>query len=138
MVEETPVIELNARGNQVKRHFLLNAERYRWDFSEKFTNARWEQYDTDQDAWYFGVWINKQLLKMQTYAEGDLTIVTCPDVEHFNAEIQNMNEFYGEGFIAKTIDQDGKMTTFVQDRHKFFIHKEEMHGTELQGTEETG
>ena len=130
--------EKNERGNQVERHFLLNAERYRWDFSEKFNAAGWEQYDTSQDAWYFGVWINKKLLKTQTYAEGDLTIVTCPDVEHFNAEIQSMNEFYEPGFIAKTIDLDGKMTTYIQDRQIFFIGKEVTHGTELQRAAETG
>lgn len=111
--------ETNARGNTIKRSWLPT-ERYRWDFSEKFRNDGWEQYDTDQDAWYFGVWVNPKLLQIQSYAEGDITLVTCPDVAHYNAEIQSMNEFYGEGFVAKTIDANG-ITVYRQDRKKFFI-----------------
>lgn len=118
-------MEINKRGNQVERSWL-QTERYRWDFNEKFVAAGWKQYDTDQDAWYFGVWINKKLLQIQTYAEGDLTLVKCPDIEHFNAEIKSMNEFYGEGFVAKVIDSDGKMTVFRQDRQKFFIQETEV------------
>ncbi|GAG53893.1 unnamed protein product [marine sediment metagenome] len=113
-------MEINERGNQVERSFFPT-ERYRWDFNRKFTAAGWEQYDTSQDAWYFGVWVNKRLLQIQTYAEGDLTLVKCPDAEHFNAEIKSMNEFYEEGFVAKTIDKDGKMTVYRQDRALFFI-----------------
>ena len=48
-------------------------------------------------------------------------MVKCPDVEHFNAEIADMNEFYEEGFVAKTIDADGTLTVYKQDRQKFFI-----------------
>ncbi len=113
--------EINKRGNTVERHFITNGERYIWDFDDKFNESGWEQYDTSQDAWYFGVWINKKLLQVQTYAEGDLTLIKCPDTEHFNAEIEAMNTFYEEGFIAKTIDKDGKMTTYRQDRSQFLI-----------------
>ena len=113
--------EFNSRGNEVVRRFILNGERYRWDFDDRFQADGWEQYDTSQDAWYFGVWVNKELLQIQTYAEGDHTLVKCPDVEHFNAEISDMNEFYEEGFVAKTIDADGTLTVYKQDRQKFFI-----------------
>jgi len=130
--------ETNARGNSIERSFILNGERYRWDFDKKALEEGWGQYDTDQDAWYFGVWVNKKLLQTRTYAEGDLTLVKCPDVEHFNAEIEDMNKFYGEGFVAKTIDLDGKMTTYVQDRELFFIKEGGEHGTQLQRTEKTG
>jgi hypothetical protein len=125
-------METNSRGNQVERSFLPT-ERYRWDFDEKLTAAGWEQYDTDQDAWYFGVWVNKKTLQIRSYAEGDITLVTCPDVEHFNAEIKSMNEFYGEGFIAKTIDESG-ITVYRQDRNQFFIKggKEVKDGSVLQ------
>ncbi len=121
-------MEINERGNEVERNFILNGERYRWDFDEKFRKAGWEQYDTSQDAWYFGVWMNKQLLQVLTYAEGDLTLTKCPDAEHFNAEIKAMNEFYGEGFIAKTIDEHGKMTVYRQDRSQFFIEETKTRG----------
>jgi hypothetical protein len=84
-----------------------------------------EQYDTNQDACYFGVWVNKKTLQIRTYAEGDITLVTCPDAEHFNAEIKSMNEFYSEGFITKTIDESGEMTVYRQDRNQFFIKEGE-------------
>lgn len=113
--------EINKRGNEVFRSFINNGERYRWDFDEDFSAQGWEQYDTSQDAWYFGVWINKKLLQVQTYAEGDLDLVKCPDIDHFNAEIANMNKFYEVGFIAKTIDADGQMTIYRQEREKFLI-----------------
>ena len=31
--------------------------------------------DTDQDAWYFGVWVHPITRRVVTYAEGDVTIV---------------------------------------------------------------
>ena len=113
--------EINKRGNEVVRSFIINGERYRWDFDKKFTAQGWEQYDTSQDAWYFGVWINKKLLQIQSYAEGDLTLVKCPDIEHFNAEIELMNKVYEEGFVAKTIDDQGQMTIYRQARAEFLI-----------------
>ena len=114
--------KVNERGNTVLRSFM-STERYRFDFKLCTRGKGWEQYDTSQDAWYFGVWINKKLLQIQTYAEGDITMVTCPDAAHFNAEIKSMNEFYEEGFVAKTIDMDAKMTVYRQDRSKFFIEE---------------
>ena len=114
-------VETNKRGNRIKRNWL-STERYRWDFNEPFRSDGWEQYDTSQDAWYFGVWVNKKRLKILTYAEGDIIMVTCPDAAHFNAEIESMNKFYEEGFIAKAIDpEENKMTIFVQDRNLFFL-----------------
>lgn len=113
--------ELNARGNEVFRSFILNGERYKWDFDEKLSVEGWEQYDTSQDAWYFGVWVNKKTLQIRTYAEGDLTLTKCPDINHFNAEINAMNEFYEEGFIFKTIDTNGQMTIYRQDQSQFLM-----------------
>ena len=120
-LKNTSQPDINELGNEVIRSFIFNGERYHWDFDQDFNSQGWEQYDTSQDAWYFGVWVNKKLLQIQTYAEGDLILVKYPDVEHFNAEIESMNRFYEEGFIAKTIDADGKMTVYRQDRTKFFI-----------------
>lgn len=109
---------IDAHGNRVRRTFV-NGEgsmsRYVYD------RLHWEQYDTSQDAWYFGVWANKARLRILTYAEGDVTLVECPDAIAFNLEIESMNRFYGEGFVAKTIDLDGTLTTYRQDRNCFFI-----------------
>lgn len=109
----------NERGNGVYRMFCP-AERYLVDFADDFNSEGWEQYDTDQDASYFGVWVNRTKFLTLTYAEGDWTLVRCPDAARYNAEIENANQFYGEGFILKAYGADG-CTTVVQDRSRFLI-----------------
>lgn len=112
----------NERGNKVESDFYFDAARYYWDLGEGFKGVSgWDQYDTDQDASYFGVWINKITLQTFTYCEGDTTLITCPDVAHFNDEIENMNQYYSEGRIVRIIDTSGKVTDLVQDRAKFLI-----------------
>jgi hypothetical protein len=110
----------NERGNMVLRAFLPS-ERYRIDFADDFTTEGWEQFDTDQDAPYFGVWVNRHTLETLTYAEGDWTLCKCPDREHYNAEVSSCIQFYGEGYIAKSLDSTGQWTVYVQERSKFLI-----------------
>jgi hypothetical protein len=108
----------NERGNTIFRTHA-DTDRYIVDFADKFKAEGWEQYDTDQDAHYFGVWVNPRSRMVLTYAEGDWSVVTCPTKESYLAEIQSMNEFYGQGFICKVLDQSGVMTTYCQDRAEF-------------------
>ena len=112
--------DVNTRGNACHRAFLPD-ERYIVDCAPDFSVEGWEQYDTDQDAHYFGVWVNPRKLVTLSYAEGDWTLVVCPDAEHYNAEIADANEFYGEGRIALVIDQAGGATEYRQDRERFLI-----------------
>lgn len=114
--DDTP----NGRGNQCIRLFCP-AERYLIDFAEDFTAEGWQQFDTDQDAHYFGVWCNPQSFRTLTYAEGDWTLVECPDVEHYNAEMQDCINFYGEGRIALVIEQSGRTVEYRQDREEFIV-----------------
>ena len=111
----------NERNNTVQSTFR-STERYEWDQPEFFKQG-WEQYDTSQDAWYFGVWVNKQTKQILTYAEGDIILISCPTIESYNEEIKHMNNFYEEGYICKTIENNGT-TTYIQDRNIFFIVKE--------------
>ncbi len=97
------------------------SERYEIDFADGFTSEGWEQFDTDQDAWYFGVWVNPKQLVTLTYAEGDWTLVECPDVTVYNRQIARMVEFHGEGRVALVIDADGSATSYHQDRSLFII-----------------
>lgn len=113
-------ITTNQHGNEIRRAFLPS-ERYRIDFAEEFKAEGWEQFDTDQDAAYFGVWVNRSRLQTLTYAEGDWTLVTCPDWDHYAAEVGSAIEFYGEGFIAKVLDDRGTKTTYCQDRSRFLL-----------------
>ena len=56
----------------------------------------WEQYDTDQDAWYFGVWVNIARRKVFTYAEGDRILEIADTQEAFIALLREMDRFYGK------------------------------------------
>lgn len=100
---------------------FFSSERYGIDFADDFTSEGWLQFDTDQDAPYFGVWVNPRLFLTLTYAEGDWSLVECPDRERYNRVINTMIEFYGEGFVAIAIDIDAKTkTTYRQDRTEFY------------------
>ena len=112
---------VNQHGNMVIREFAPG-ERYQFDFGACSSANGWMQYDTDQDAWYFGAWVHKARRLIFTYAEGDCTTVACPDALSFNREIASMNRFYGDGFIAIGIDPEaGTSTRWVQDRSVFSI-----------------
>jgi hypothetical protein len=112
---------LNQRGNQIHRLFMPD-ERYLIDFAPDFAAEGWQQFDTDQDAHYFGVWMNPKHRLTLTYAEGDWSLVECPDDAHYNAEVRNCCEFYGDGRIARVIDPAaGTVTDLVQDRAGFLI-----------------
>ena len=81
--------------------------RYTWDW-DICGGSDWIQYDTSQDASYFGVWVNPTKRMTITYAEGDVTACMYKDDAAFRQEIQEMNEFYGApppAFIG--IGEDG-------------------------------
>ena len=100
---------------------IFNHDRCRYTFDQVFTNKNgWMQYDTDQDAWYFGVWVCKSLRVVWTYAEGDISVEQFKTDEDFNKNIDHMNEFYEAGYIAKVYGEEG-CTKFVQDRETFKI-----------------
>lgn len=107
-------------GRVIQRAFG-ESERYAVDFADNRTKEGWMQFDTEQDAWYYGVWVNPAKLQTLTYAEGDWSLVTCESKEWYNAELEDMCRFHDEGFEAKVIDETGQMTVFRQDRAKFFI-----------------
>lgn len=107
----------NERGNAVYDRFFPS-ERYSVDFADNFCSEGWLQFDTDQDAHYFGVWLNPRLRVSLSYAEGDWTLVECPTRDSYLAEVQHMIEFYGEGQVATVIGAEG-VVTVSQDRSEF-------------------
>jgi hypothetical protein len=96
-------------------------QRYCVDFADDFKSDGWEQYDTSQDAHYFGCWVNPLRRMILTYCEGDWTLTVFEDYMAYNGEIASMNQFYEEGFEFKTIDLDGTLTVYRQDRSRFFV-----------------
>lgn len=118
----TPVTEpetrTNDRGNTVKswgyETRALSEDRYYWDCGPC---SGWTQYDTDQDASYFGVWVDVEGRRILTYAEGDLSLVECPTEGKFGAELLSMAECYGPPSRAfRAIDKDGKVTDYYAER----------------------
>lgn len=92
---------LNERGNEVYRDFDADKklgirsqreDRYYYDFTAL---KGWRQYDTDQDASYFGVWVDVPNRMTFTYAEGDRCLVICPTLDSFKAELADAAAFYG-------------------------------------------
>lgn len=119
--EATPDANKNERGNQVYR-ISMGGDRYCVDFADDFFADGWQQFDTSQDASYFGVWVNPWRRLVLCYAEGDLTLTDCPDKDHYLAEIRSMIDFYEEGFIAYTFSADGGGRTYYrQNREEMFL-----------------
>ena len=93
-------------------YFSHDSSRYTWD--GVLCDEHWVQYDTDQDAWYFGVWVNPDTRMTVTYAEGDLYVCTYDDDDAFSAGLDSMQEFYGDPPPAFTcIDLDGSVTRVI-------------------------
>lgn len=102
------------REAEVRRMFLPS-ERYVIDFDEGL--REWRQYDTRQDASYFGVWVHLGTLETLTYAEGDWSLVTCADRAGLRAELAAMAEFYGAPPpAAVAFGLDGTRTDYFDPR----------------------
>ena len=107
-------MSINERGNLVERSFHEARDRYHYDFDQC---RGWTQYDTNQDAWYFGIWVNPETRQILTFAEGDETLVTCPTADSYHAELADMAAFYGSPPPAfKSISQDGTLTEYFDKR----------------------
>jgi len=101
----------NERGNILQHSFLLGREREYYD--SKLGAEGWRQWATDQDAWYFGVWVHYESRQILTYAEGDETLIVCPTQESFDAEIAVLKEYHGATYlIFKVIDENGRLTEY--------------------------
>lgn len=72
---------------QTTRSFHPNTDRYVFDFKLCPSARGWAQFDTRQDASYFGNWINPFERKLVNFAEGDLAITVCDSDEEFAAEL---------------------------------------------------
>lgn len=121
-LHKTAPPEVNKRGNEVYRNEDADTKlNLRRGDSRYFYDLRcdqsWKQFDTDQDASYFGVWVNLAERMTFTYCEGDRTLVVCPSVETFRSELKDAEEFYGAPPpMAIAIDADGTRTDYYDTR----------------------
>jgi hypothetical protein len=67
------------------------ADRYRYDFGLCSYANGWAQFDTAQDASYFGTWANPTRLLIFSYCEGDTTLKEAASPEEFAAELREID-----------------------------------------------
>ena len=108
-------------GTLTRCTFLGDGERYIFDAD---LGDLWKEFDTESDAHYFGVWTNKEKLRILSYAEGDITFTQYKDAESYDATILAMCKFHKPKPELSTIDADGTLTRYYQDRREFFIAPE--------------
>ena len=98
--------EINKNGCRIVRSFYLHRERYHYDLAL----IGWKQYDTPQDASYFGVWADRDSLQILTFAEGDEERLTAPNQKAFDAELADMDVFYGRLATVAAMMKDARST----------------------------
>ena len=111
-------------GCTVRRAWLgTECERYMVDFASDFKAEGWEQFDTRQDASYYGVWVNRRERVILSFSEGDWGLEECETDEQYNAAIGRLCVFHDPGYVAKIVGANG-VTEVCQDRSAFLIGSE--------------
>lgn len=77
----------------IESWFSQEIDRFYFDY---YINLKeWRQFDTDNDAHYFGIWVNLDTRQILSYIEGDIILTTCFNKECFKKELEEMSRFYG-------------------------------------------
>ena len=116
---ETP--SKNEHGSKVTRGFAPDISgdrcRYFYDFGMCSSDKGWKQYDTEQDASYFGIWVHVKERVILNYIEGDLILIECPSVNSLKSELDSMAKFYGDpppAFTAIEFDNNNNVTGIIK------------------------
>ena len=72
------------------------SDRYNFDLGMCSAKNGWAQYDSRQDASYFGNWVNPRERRWFSYCEGDTTLVECSDDEDFVKYVRETHAWYVE------------------------------------------
>jgi hypothetical protein len=101
-------LELTVTGCRIDRR-SHQTDRYYYD--RTLLAQGWQQYDTEEDGWYFGIWINTEKLETFTYAEGDTCHVIAPNVEPFRAELALLYQHHPQAPTFISIDPEAGVVT---------------------------
>jgi hypothetical protein len=93
------------QGNPMHCYFTPEGERYPVDFTHCGPRSDWYQFDSHQDAWYFGQWVNPVTRQILSYVEGDISLITCQTPDLYRKELENMTDFEGRNGLD---DHDGR------------------------------
>lgn len=110
-------IEMSRPGNHLRRIFF-SADRYVFDFNLNL--SLWEQFDTETDAPYFGIWMNKRRRLILSYIEGDVVLIQCDTSEVYDAEVAELCAYHRPAPSLIAISEEGR-TDYFQDRRELFI-----------------
>lgn len=77
-------------------HEFAPADRYVYDFRMCTYALGWAQFDTRQDASYYGNWVNPTSREFFSYCEGDTTHSLCETDEEFTATVRAMADWHKE------------------------------------------
>ena len=94
----------------------IGFDRYIYDLKLCTKSKGWKQFDTADDAWYHGVWVNLAERKTFTYCEGDRILVVCPTLESFKVELDNLVAFHGDAPPTLTLITKGAVTKYYDER----------------------
>jgi len=89
---------------RIERHRAPDTERYAFDFDLCHYLRGWAQFDTGQDAPYFGQWGNPSELRVVTFCEGDVTIENADSPEEFADTVRRHAEWNAENGFRFAID----------------------------------
>ncbi len=78
-------------GYQVEYYFCADPDRCRYSMDNVHASLGFYQWDTNQDAIYFGTWVDPAGLHILTYCEGDISLVTCHTVQDYKAYLAKMD-----------------------------------------------
>tara|TARA_Y100000401_G_scaffold110263_1_gene107325 strand:+ start:1695 stop:2132 length:438 start_codon:yes stop_codon:yes gene_type:complete len=122
-VRSEPVAQETKRtGRRLLRFFHYDSSRYSVEDKICPSCDGWTAFSTDQDAWYYGVWVNRSLRSVVCYAEGDLIVTVATSKEDFNQEIDALREFHGEPPVSiSVIDESGTLTRFRIERPDLYL-----------------
>lgn len=108
-------------------------DRYYFDFEACKNSNGWCQIDTEQDASYYGNWINPAALKAVTFAEGDLAQISFEHFAEMTAWMERFAAHPGLGFLG--LDPGLNETTIAACKERGydrFFHDNRAHWKALQ------
>ncbi|MCT7971190.1 hypothetical protein [Laspinema olomoucense] len=119
---ESGYVTVEQKDGKTVYKWSFDAERYLIDFADDYHEHGLIQYDTNQDAPYFGVWISPSKMLSLTYCEGDWSLVICDNPISFNSEVDSIVEGYEEapGFVS--VDNEEKtITEHYQQKAELYL-----------------
>lgn len=113
-------VDHNAKAKLVEMGYpWMGGSRYPFDAALK----GWEQFDTPQDASYYGIWTSTERMATVSYSEGDVYLVMAPDETAFRDEVRSLwdwNLGYKPGWTGHTQLDSPKLTSTYLEGHPPF------------------